>query len=180
MSFSFRRSMSSLLLVLASAGIGAYTVADWPTLSGMTVGELQQVQVANTEIIKKIGHSAALLYDNSDLIMRYSHWTVGHVNRATFCPECYGTAISNTSEKLIAEINNSPSGVTSNDLVKDSEEIERAVGSINNTIYGQRRALLFSLMRLRNGTCFLLRRPCDRNSGWLRCHKFFRLFQLSE
>jgi len=141
--------IQALLLVAAGAGLGAYTVVDWPTLSGMTVGELHTVQKTNTEIIKKFGRSAALLYDNSDLVMRYSHWTLGHPQRVMFCPECYGTPISNTADELIDRINQSPSGVTSDDIVRDADEIDRAVSSVNTTIYGQRRSLLFSLMQLR-------------------------------
>ncbi len=169
MNWSFKLSgiIQALLLVVAGAGLGAYTVADWPTLSGMTVGELKQVQETNTEIIKKFGRSAALLYDNSDLVMRYSHWTVGHPQRVTFCPECYGTKISNTSEQAIAEISRSPSGVTSDDIVKDADEIDRAVSSVNSTIYGQRRSLLFSLMRLRykGGATQPIRQPISVVKG---------------
>lgn len=142
--------MQALLLVAAGAGLGAYTVVDWPTLSGFTVGELHTVQKTNTAIVKSLGHSAALLYDNSDLLMRYNHWTVGHPKEALFCPECVSDDISQTSGEWIAEIDSSPSGVTSNDIVKDSEEVYTAVGAINMAILQQRAPLVLTLKRLRD------------------------------
>lgn len=140
----------ALSLVAVGAGVGAYTVADWPTLCGFTVGELQTVQKNNTETVRSLGHVAALLYDNSDLLMRYSHWTVGHTEVVPLCPECFNSDISQESDEFIAEINRSPDGVTSDDLVKDSEEIYRAVGATKMAIFRQRSPLVRTLERLRD------------------------------
>ena len=136
-------------MVIASACVGAYSANSWPTLSGFTIGELREVQKINTETIKQLGRNAALLHDNSDLVMRYSHWTVGHPDPVSFCPECFSTPIANTADEVIDRINQSPSGATSDNLARDAEEILRGVSSIGASIYGQRRGLLFTLTTLR-------------------------------
>lgn len=159
---NIKRAFRQSLLVISGMVFGAYFAVGWPTMSGLTLGEVQEIQKTNTEIVKSIGRVAALFHDSSDLIMRYSHWIQGHKEETPFCPECVGDEVAMISKNAFDEINNAPSGITSRDIVRDASEINRGVQSLELSIINQHRALLFKLVQLRNKRS--LKKPSTRPS----------------
>ncbi|MCH2203864.1 MAG: hypothetical protein MK102_18010 [Fuerstiella sp.] len=124
--------------------------ADATASSHTTVTEqasIADVIKENSRVIDEIGKAAALMTECSDIIMRYSHFTDNHTEQVIFCPEC-GTRgpvheepeIEDTEEEYPATIDQ---------LLKDSDELRRGVGSIIIGLRLQRTGLRHHLKRLR-------------------------------
>ena len=101
----------------------------------------------NTKNVNSVGQACDLLFSNSDLLMRYAHYTVPHTEFVNMCPECgdtqvhpetleYGTPTDTFKTKL-------------SDVYQDSEEIDKGLQRIIHSLLLQRQTLSRNLERLR-------------------------------
>ena len=84
--------------------------------------------------------------DNSDVMMRFSHYLLPHQKETPFCPECSGRALNTTP---VYELENTTAEITAQSLTDDAEEIRKGVVRLREQLSNQRQALLFTLAQLR-------------------------------
>ena len=101
----------------------------------------------NSRVIDEIGKAAALMTECSDIIMRYSHFTDNHTEQVILCPEC-GTG-GPVHEEPVIEYPEEEYPATIDQLLKDSYELRRGVGSIVVGLKLQLTGLQHHLKRLR-------------------------------
>lgn len=119
--------------------------------------EEQTVRDINTDTIILIGDLCDLMHDNSDLMMRFSHYTNRHhpSEEVWFCPEC---SMGNTS--IIGKDNTTDTpqnpvrwwpGNYRQSLSKDAQEVRSGILGISGGLLIQKETLTRTLDRLRIG-----------------------------
>ena len=117
-----------------------------PGPAGVTLQDWRVISQKNSRTVNELGLTAAALTDNSDVLMRFSHYLVPHKKRILFCPECSGHELNITP---IDDLKNNSAQITYQSLVDDAEEIRKGVLRIRSNLANQRHALLFTLSQLR-------------------------------
>ena len=92
----------------------------------------------NTKIIQLFGELADDLYNNSDIMARFSHYTDNHQQVVTFCPECFNGNHDNLSEsgyrivppEEIIHIDSKSDATLYDDTVEIIERLQRIQSSL--------------------------------------------------
>ena len=121
------------------------TASDDTTGTGQA--SLADVIKENSRGIDELGKAAALMTECSDIIMRYSHFTDNHTEQVVLCPEC--ATGSPIGEEPTFEDPEEEYPATINQLLTDSRELRKGIGSINIGLQIQLTALRRHLNRLR-------------------------------
>jgi len=106
----------------------------------------------NTDTINRIAKSCDLLYENSDLMARYSHYSTPHPVgvEIPFCMECSGGE-SNREDFGLGEPKDE-FYVRLSQVYDDALEVNTAVGRIVSSLLIQNETLNIHLNQLRNNT----------------------------
>ncbi len=146
--------MDRLRVVVAMIIGGAAATATifyLPLESGLTRSDVLTIHENNARALWLGADVANLCYENSDLMMRFSHYTDHHPPGAEipFCPECTkdkkpvgGPAIFYNSDQPGLDL--PPTSV-----VKDSREIMNDIGRSLSSLKIQNTTLKYTLRRLR-------------------------------
>tara|TARA_R110000824_G_scaffold95111_1_gene228862 strand:- start:2734 stop:3237 length:504 start_codon:yes stop_codon:yes gene_type:complete len=121
-----------------------------------------EVIIANTTIMQESESVFQRLKNNSDTMMRYSHYLDGHdptVKREPFCPECAKEIPEDISKHFINEHEDEEEEVpeTFEQLLRDCRELADSVGRIDSSLYSQSVTLERNLKKLSDGTFITLK-----------------------
>jgi hypothetical protein len=122
---------------------------------GVTVGHYtsegtnydSRLRDANTATIMELGAVAAVMYDNTDTMMRYSHYTEGHSVALLACPEC-GDSDADHMEPDALDAEYADTKPDQN-AIEDARELTLSVSTLRNHLVNQGVALRYTLEQLR-------------------------------
>jgi len=98
------------------------------------------------------------LEENSDLMMRYSHFTKPHRTTTALCPECG----SGTEDEFVAQdVPYNAEADEKMDLHRDAQEIHRMLEVIDSTLVLQQITLKYHLTALRDAELFENAKPFE-------------------
>ena len=127
---------------------------------------LKALHKGNIQIYQEITKATNLLIDNSDLMMRFSHYQNHHdpsVKKHSLCPECYkddprvnppeGSKSWKdfvlSDEEIIDKID-TMTRYTAKEAIYDSEEIRKQIGRICTSLVNQYHKLNYTLLKMRD------------------------------
>jgi hypothetical protein len=110
--------------------------------------KLQLILNKNEQLFLEISKTFDLTVKNSDVILRFSHYTDGHKTKTNFCPECFNTSLY-SDDKLKHEPNIEPVKVDLDQLLKDSNEFCESIKVLNASLVNQNFALSHTLSQLK-------------------------------
>ncbi len=131
------------LLTATSATIAVRT----PPRSEAVTVSVDEIHDANTATIAELGKVAELLYQQADIMARFSHYTDGHTKQTLFCPECGGESKLPPEPEHYDDVDTKPD----QDLMGDAAEIQRSLQVFQAHLSGQLIGLKYTLKRLREG-----------------------------
>ena len=108
--------------------------------------EARQIRKENTATIDKVGLASQLLYENSDLMQRFSHYTDGHQKKVMMCPEC---SVGETSLLGDEEFSAGEDTRPDQSLLQDASEITRSIERMCSSLLIQQDTLTHTLQSLR-------------------------------
>jgi hypothetical protein len=122
-----------------------------------------EIIIANTKIMKGSESVFQRLKNNSDTMMRHSHYLNGHeptVKREPLCPECGEGTPEHVSKHFVTEFEDQPEEVpeTFEQLLKDCRELETSIKIIDSSLYSQSLVLKRNLKKLSDGTFITLKK----------------------
>ena len=106
------------------------------------------VVALNSDTINKVAQACKLLHHNSDLMGRFGHYIIPHTKQELFCMECSGNKVYEDDTLLDEPIDDGKTKLSQ--VHDDSQEINRAIGSIINSLSIQHETLNNNLQRLRD------------------------------
>lgn len=133
----------------------------------------------HTESIEAIGHLSVLMYQNSDLMMRFSHYTDSHPpgEEVLFCPECTlgKSSFLDTYEESAEDT------IPDQTLLGDAQEVRGGIRGIAEGLLIQRQSLSHTLKRLREGRGGIYEKVKDRAADRAASDRYhdFSLFPLA-
>ena len=118
----------------------------------------RQIKAKNDETYEVAEQVFRSLEENSDLMMRYSHFTKPHRKTIPLCPEC-GSGIE---DKFVpTSVDLSQEDVEPMDLHRDAKEIHEMMRSVHTTLLMQRMTLKHHLTALRDAELFENAKPFE-------------------
>ena len=137
---------AKILIFVIGVATGATAVFVLPIDSEISRMQSIQLRSQNTVSIDKVGVASELLYENSDLMQRFSHYTDGHHEKVMLCPEC------SVGEKSIfgeEEVPLHEDSRPDQSLLKDAYEISQGIERMCSSLRVQKESLSYTLQRLR-------------------------------
>jgi hypothetical protein len=120
---------------------------------------IAEIIIANTKIMQESESVFRRLKNNSDIMMRYSHYLNNHdpsVRKVVFCPECWSEeGVPEEVLKLfVTEFEDVLEEVpeTFAQIMKDCQELEGSITRINSSLWAQSITLHRNLKQLSDGT----------------------------
>jgi len=105
----------------------------------------------NSDTINKIGRLSEVMHDNSDMMMRFSHYLTPHTTIVPVCPECGGR--HNVPQRAVYIDPVDDGQGTLDDLRSDALELNNSVARILASLMNQHVTLRNTLTKLRDGRC---------------------------
>ena len=123
---------------------------------------ITKVIIANTDVMKVSESVFKQLKNNSDIMMRYSHYLNGHdpsVKREPFCPQCAEEIPERLAKHFLTEFEDKPEEVpeTFEQLLRDCSELESSAKRVASSLYSQSVTLERNLKKLSDGTFITLK-----------------------
>ena len=116
--------------------------------SNATIGDVKQ---RNHSTLRALGLVSQVQTENSDLVMRFSHFTHDHTHAVGLCPECTSGGMGDDNPVEIS-VDDVGLVLSLDHLVADANEIQMGVGNMLLGLKIQRDALRHYLLRLRRRT----------------------------
>jgi hypothetical protein len=109
--------------------------------------EIDEVTEQNDKVFHAMQRAFEQSVKNSDIIVRYSHYTDLHTDPVPFCPECFNSPDGHDD----MEMNASPEEIKSSikQLLLDSIEFEESFKRMSSSLFNQRHTLQHTLNQLR-------------------------------
>jgi len=139
--------MKTKIVVFVLGGLtGAIAVFTLPIDSELSRMQVIQLRAENTGSMNGLGQVSELLYENSDLMQRFSHYTDGHPRKVMVCPEC---SVGEESIFGPEEITVDEDTHVDQSLVEDGLEVKQGIDRIRTSLLNQNQTLSYTLKRLR-------------------------------
>jgi hypothetical protein len=134
-----------LCLIMVAFTLCLLLVIDWGVPASLVPPEAQEDASAAIESMMAVN---GLMEENTDILMRFSHYTTPHTEPTAMCPECSGSplAVFVPPEELREHTSRLPSSVAS-----DVHELASSMRCLHGHLAQQQVALRHTLGALRAG-----------------------------